>query len=200
MILPIYTYGQPILRETTIPVEEDSPELQRLIDDMIETVGHATGVGLAAPQVGRTERLFVMDLTGAAEGLAEANEGDVPFYAQEPIALINPEILEADESSAMEFEEGCLSIPGITEWVTRPDRVRIRFLDRQFTKHELDAHDIIARVFQHELDHLNGVLFLDHLSPLKKRMLKRRLTEMAKGFIEAEYPVALPGAMASAQG
>ena len=200
MILPIYTYGQPILRETTIPVEEDSPELQRLIDDMIETVGHATGVGLAAPQVGRTERLFVMDLTGAAEELAEANEGDVPFYAQEPIALINPEILETDESSAMEFEEGCLSIPGITEWVTRPDRVRIRFLDRQFIEHELGAHDIIARVFQHELDHLNGVLFLDHLSLLKKRMLKRRLTEMAKGFIEAEYPVAPPGAMASAQG
>ena len=200
MILPIYTYGQPILRETTIPVEEDSPELQRLIDDMIETVGHATGVGLAAPQVGRTERLFVMDLTGAAEELAEANEGDVPFYAQEPIALINPKILETDESSAKEFEEGCLSIPGITEWVTRPDRVRIRFLDRQFTEHELDAHDIIARVFQHELDHLNGVLFLDHLSLLKKRMLKRRLTEMAKGFIEAEYPVAPPGAMASAQG
>ena len=200
MILPIYTYGQPILRETTIPVEEDSPELQRLIDDMIETVRHATGVGLAAPQVGRTERLFVVNLTGAAEEMAEANEGVVPFYAQEPIALINPEILEADEGTAMEIEEGCLSVPGITEWVTRPDRVRIRFLNRQFTEHELEADDILARVFQHELDHLNGVLFLDHLSPLKKRMLKRRLTEMAKGFIEVEYPVAPPGAMASAQG
>ena len=200
MILPIYTYGQPILRETTIPVKEDSPELQRLIDDMIDTVRHATGVGLAAPQVGRKERLFVVDLTGAAEEMAEANEGAVPFYAQEPIALINPEILEADEGTAMEIEEGCLSVPGITEWVTRPDRVRIRFLDRQFTEHELEADDILARVFQHELDHLNGVLFLDHLSPLKKRMLKRRLTEMAKGFIEVEYPVAPPGAMASAQG
>ena len=199
MILPIYTYGQPILRETTTPVEEDSPELQRLIDDMIETVRHASGVGLAAPQVGRRERLFVVDLTGAAEEIAEANEGVVPFYAQGPIALINPEVLEADESSAMEFEEGCLSIPGITEWVTRPDRVRIRFLDRQFNEHELETDDILARVFQHELDHLNGVLFLDHLSPLKKRLLKRRLTEMANGVIEAEYPVALPGAMVSAQ-
>lgn len=200
MILPIYTYGQPILREMTVPVEVDSLELQRLIDDMIETVRHATGMGLAAPQVGRTERLFVVDLTGAAEELAEANEGVVPFYAQEPIALLNPEILEADESTAMEFEEGCLSIPGITEWVARPDCVRIRFLDRQFNEHELDADDILARVFQHELDHLNGVLFLDHLSPLKKRMLKRRLTEMANGFFEAEYPVAPPGAMESVQG
>jgi len=181
-------------------VEEDSPELQLLIDDMIETVRHATGVGLAAPQVGRTERLFVVDLTGAAEEMAEANEGAVPFYAQEPIAVINPEILEADESTAMEFEEGCLSIPGITEWVTRSDRLRVRFLDRQFNEHELGADDILARVFQHELDHLNGILFLDHLSPLKKRMLKRRLTEMAKGYMEADYPVALPGPMASVQG
>lgn len=195
MILPIYTYGQPILRETTIPVGEDSPELQRLIDDMIETMHHATGVGLAAPQVGRKERLFVVDLSGAAEELAEASGGEVPFFAQEPIALINPEILGADESTAMEFEEGCLSIPGIVEWVTRPDQLRIRFLDREFNARELDADDMLARVFQHELDHLDGVLFLDHLSPLRKRFLKRRLSDMAEGMVEAEYPIAPPGEM-----
>ena len=198
MILPIYTYGQPVLRETTVPVEGDSPELQNLIDDMIETMRHATGVGLAAPQVGRKERLFVVDLSGAAEELAEANGGEIPFYAEEPLALINPEVLDADEDTVMEFEEGCLSIPGIVEWVTRPECARIRFLDRRFGEHELDADDIFARVFQHELDHLHGVLFLDHMSPLKKRMLKRRLSEMARGVVEAEYPLAPFGAMESA--
>ena len=200
MILPIHTYGQPTLRESTVPVAEDSPDLQRLIDDMIETMRHATGVGLAAPQVGRREQLFVVDLTGATEELAEANSGEVPFYAKEPLALINPEVLESDESTETEFEEGCLSVPGIVEWVTRPDRLKIRFLDRQFNEHKMDAADIFARVFQHELDHLHGVLFLDHLSPLKMRMLKRRLSEMAKGFVEADYPVTTPAAMESAGG
>ncbi len=193
MILPIYTYGQPILRETTLPVKEDSLDLQRLIDDMIDTMHEASGVGLAAPQVGRKERLFVVDLSGAAEDFAEAYGGDVPFYAQEPLALINPEILQVDEATSMEFEEGCLSIPGIVEWVTRPDLLRIRFLDRQFNAHEVDAGNMLARVFQHELDHLNGVLFLDHLSPLKKRLLKRRLSDMAEGAVEAEYTIKPPG-------
>ncbi len=198
MILPIYTYGQPILRKKTVPVGADSPELQQLIDDMIETMGQATGVGLAAPQVGRKERLFVINLSGPAEEIAEAEGGEVPFYAVAPFALINPEIVEADESNVLEFEEGCLSIPGIVEWVTRPDQLRVRFLDRQFTEHELEVDDIFARVFQHELDHLNGVLFLDHLSPLRKRLLKRRLAEMAGGVVEAEYLLAPPKAMESA--
>jgi peptide deformylase len=194
MILPIYTLGQPILRERTEPIEADSPALQRLIDDMIETMHNAQGIGLAAPQVGRRERLFVVDLTGSADEVREAHGGALPWWADGPLALLNPEIVEADEQSAYEFEEGCLSIPGLSEYVTRPDRLRVRFLDRRFRPHELDAEDVLARVFQHELDHLDGILFVDHLSPLRKRLLRRRLQEMVEGRVEADYPVLPPGA------
>lgn len=193
MILPIYTFGHPVLRQEAEPVAENSDELQTLIDNMIETMQNAHGVGLAGPQVGEQKRLFVIDLTGASEELAEENDGVVPFYAQEPLALINPEIVKVPDGERVEFEEGCLSIPGITEFVVRPDKLRVRFLDRHFEEHELDADDILARVFQHELDHLDGVLFFDHLSPLKKRLLRRRLTEMAQGNVEAEYPLNVPG-------
>ena len=196
MILPIYTLGQPILREQTEPVDADSPELQRLIDDMIETMHHAEGIGLAAPQVGRTERLFVADFATAADDLREAHGGVLPWWAEAPVAFINPEVVAADEETACEFEEGCLSIPGLSEFVTRPDRLRIRFLDRHFQPHELDAEDVLSRVFQHELDHLDGVLFVDHLSPLRKRLLRRRLQEMVQGRVEADYPVLPPGAEA----
>lgn len=193
MILPIYTFGQPILRQAVAPIEGDSPELQELIDNMIETMQNAHGVGLAGPQVGENKRLFVIDLTGMAEELAEVNDGEVPSYAQAPLALINPEIVEFDDEEEVEFEEGCLSIPGITEYVVRPDRLRVRFQDRSFEAHELEVSDLLSRVFQHELDHLDGVLFFDHLSPLKKRLLKRRLREMAAGNVEAEYPLEVPG-------
>ena len=194
MILPIYTYGQPILREETKPVEENSAELQQLIDDMIETMDNAQGIGLAAPQVGRRERLFVVDLSPSAEEIAEAHDGVLPWWAEGPMALINPEVVAADEASGIEFEEGCLSIPDVREYVVRPDRLRVRFLDRPFEMHEFDADDMLARVFQHELDHLDGVLFVDYLSPLRRRMLKRRLREMTHGHIEADYPVVPPGA------
>ncbi len=193
MSLPIYTYGQPVLREVAEPVSENTPELQELIDNMIETMQNAHGVGLAGPQVGVRKRLFTIDLTGAAEELAHANDGKVPFYAAEPFALINPEIVEVLDGEEVEFEEGCLSIPGITEYVVRPDRLRIRFLDREFNAHEMEVDDLLARVFQHELDHLDGVLFFDHLSPLKKRLLKRRLRDMAAGHVEADYPLEVAG-------
>src|SRR5690606_36179761 len=182
------------------PVEADSPELQRLLDDMIETMHNARGIGLAAPQVGRSERVFVIDLSGSAEELAEANDGIVPEYARGPMVLINPEIVEADEDSAVEFEEGCLSIPDVSEFVARPERVRLRFLDRHFQPHEVDADDLLARVVQHELDHLDGVLFIDYLSPLRKRMLKRRLRDMAEGLVDADYPLLRPGTPQSVRG
>lgn len=194
MVLPIYTLGQPILRARAEPVEADSPALQKLIDDMIETMHHAAGIGLAAPQVGRPERLFVADFASAADDLREAHGGTLPWWAEAPVAFINPEIVEADEGSTCDVEEGCLSIPGLAEYVTRPDRLRIRFLDRHFRPHELDAEDVLARVFQHELDHLDGILFLDHLSPLRRRLLRRRLQEMIEGLVEADYPVLPPGA------
>ncbi|MDX1531152.1 MAG: peptide deformylase [Rhodothermales bacterium] len=190
MILPIYTYGSPVLREETVPVEQDSPELQRLIDDMIETMHGAEGIGLAAPQVGRAERLFVVDLSGMAEDLLQ-EYGEVPEWAQGPQAFVNPEVLE-DEDVLCEYEEGCLSIPDLREQVTRPDRIRVRYRDRRFQEHEIEADGLLARVIQHENDHLYGVLFVDHLSPLRRRLLRRRLRQMAAGDVEAEYPLAGP--------
>ncbi len=184
MVLPIYIYGDPILRTATTPVEENSEALQALIDDMVETLHTASGIGLAAPQVGRNERLFIVDLTPMREELEE--EGLV--LPPQPMAFINPEILwESDETSV--FEEGCLSMPDLREEVVRPERVRLRYLDRDFAPQELEVDEMMARVIQHEYDHLEGILFIDHLSPFRRRLLKRRLREMTLGNVEAEYPV-----------
>lgn len=192
MILPIYTYGQPVLRQRAAEIEGDSPELQALIDNMIETMRGATGLGLAAPQVGQALRLFVVDLSGLAEDLAEENEGVVPDYAMGPLVFINPEIVLDEDSERVDWEEGCLSIPDLRETVWRPDRLRVRYQDRAFETHEVVAEGSLARVIQHEFDHVDGVLFVDHISPLRKRLLQRRLKAMARGEVEAEYPIEPP--------
>lgn len=192
MILPIYPYGSPILREETIPVEQDSPALQNLLDDMVETMHAASGIGLAAPQIGRRERLFMVDLSAMAEDLME-ELGEVPVWARAPMAFINPEIVEEGEDLC-DYEEGCLSIPDIREMVERPDRIRVRFLDRDFVAREIVAGGILARVIQHELDHLHGVLFIDHISQLRKKLLKRRLRSIARGEGDADYLLAPPDA------
>lgn len=189
MILPIYPYGHPILRVETEPVEAMTPELASLIDDMIETMRNAAGIGLAAPQVGRSERLFVADLSPMAEDI-EDELGELPEWARHPLVFINPEIVDEDEDTLCDYEEGCLSIPDIRELVTRPDVVRLRYRDREFVEREVEAAGVLARVVQHELDHLHGVLFIDHLSPLRRRLLKRRLREISRGEFEADYPLA----------
>ncbi|MDT0632080.1 peptide deformylase [Rubrivirga sp. S365] len=190
MILPIYAYGQPVLRDRAAPIEADSPELQTLLDDMIETMRGANGAGLAAPQVGRALRVFVADLSSYADDLARDNGGEVPDYARGPLVLINPEIVVDEACDDVDAEEGCLSIPDLRETVWRPDRLRVRFLDRHFEPQELDAEGPLARVVQHELDHLDGVLYLDHLSPLRRRLLQRRLKAIARGDVETDYPLA----------
>ena len=190
MILPIYAYGQPVLRERAAEIEGDSPELQQLIDDMIETMHGAHGVGLAAPQVGHGLRLFVADLSPYAEDLADENDGEVPDYAQGPLVFINPELVLDEASDQVDVEEGCLSIPELREIVWRPDALKISYLDRHFVRQELEAVGQFARVLQHEFDHLNGVLYLDHLSPLRRRLLQRRLKAIARGDVEADYPLA----------
>jgi peptide deformylase len=187
MTLPIHVYGSESLRQETPPITEDSDELQALIDDMIETMRGADGIGLAAPQVGRSERLFVLDLDPLREDI-EAAGGTLP---EQPMVLINPEIVWESEA-VCEIEEGCLSLPEIREPVTRPERVRLSYLDRHFEERELEAGDMLARAVQHELDHLDGVLFTDHISAFRRRLLKRRLREMAEGEVEADYPLALP--------
>ena len=192
MVLPIYAYGQPILRERAAEIEADSPELQQLIDDMIETMGVAHGAGLAAPQIGRGLRLFVADLTSYAEDLAEDNGGVVPEYARGPLVFINPELAVAEGTPEVDMEEGCLSIPDLRETVWRPESLRIRFLDRHFEPHDWPVTGPLARVVQHEADHLDGVLYLDYLSPLRRRLLGRRLKAIARGDCEADYPLAFP--------
>ena len=184
MVLPIYVYGHDALRQETEPVEENTDDLQSLIDDMIETMRNAAGIGLAAPQVGRTERLFVVDLTPMADEMAEAEEPLPP----QPMVLINPEIVEESDET-VDLEEGCLSIPEVREAVTRPERIRMRYLDRTFEEQEIEAGHMLARVLQHERDHLDGILFTDYLSSFRKRLLQRPLREMVNGEIEADYPL-----------
>jgi peptide deformylase len=184
MVLPIYVYGHDALRQETEPVEENTDDLQSLIDDMIETMRNAAGIGLAAPQVGRTERLFVVDLTPMADEMAEAEEPLPP----QPMVLINPEIVEESDET-VDLEEGCLSIPEVREAVTRPERIRMRYLDRTFEEQEIEAGHMLARVLQHERDHLDGILFTDYLSSFRKRLLQRPLREMVNGEVEADYPL-----------
>ncbi|MCB0718019.1 MAG: peptide deformylase [Bacteroidetes bacterium] len=187
MILPIYLYGSEVLREEAREVESDSAELQSLIDDMIETMRGAAGIGLAGPQVGRELRLFVVDLDPLREDL-EADGEEIP---EQPMVFINPEIVsESDEVVA--FEEGCLSIPDIRYDIDRPAEVVIRYLDRDFNEQTLAAAGMLARVVQHEYDHIEGVLFVDYLSSLKRKLIARRLRDISAGAIESEYPVLAP--------
>jgi len=188
MVLPIYLYGHDALRQETEPVEENTDELQALIDNMIETMHNAAGIGLAAPQVGRSERLFVVDVTPMA---AEMEEDGEPVPPQ-PMVFINPEIV-GEGDTAVNMEEGCLSIPEVREVVTRPERVRVRYRDRDFEKQEVEAGSVLARVMQHEYDHLDGVLFTDYLSSFRKRLLSRSLRQMTEGDVEADYPLVAEG-------
>lgn len=193
MVLPIYVYGTEALRQETEPVTEDTEALQELIDDMIDTMYAASGIGLAAPQVGRSECLFVVDASPMADEAAEDGEPLPP----QPMVFINPEIVWESEAEC-DLEEGCLSIPDVREVVTRPERIKIRYLDRDFEEQELEVGSVLARVLQHEYDHLGGVLFIDHLSAFRKRLLKRALKRMARGDVEADYPLATREAEAPA--
>jgi len=184
MVLPIYTFGHDKLREETEPVDSNSDELQELIDDMIDTMYAASGIGLAAPQVGRTERLFVIDVTPMANDLNGSGD-EIP---EQPMVFINPEIV-AESDAVCDFEEGCLSIPDVVETVTRPESITIRYRDRDFEEQEIDIGNMLARVIQHEFDHLFGVLFVDHLGSFRKRMVRRSLKKIAEGDIEAGYPL-----------
>jgi peptide deformylase len=160
MARPILTYGHPILRQTAKAVSDVNGDLQQLIDDMVETMCRAPGVGLAANQVGSLQRVFV----------ANPSEDHDPARL---LVLINPELVESEGETVA--EEGCLSIPEVREEVQRARRVLVRGLDRSQRSVEVEAEDLLARILQHELDHLNGVLFVDRLSPAKRDILLRKL-------------------------
>lgn len=184
MVLPIYLLGTDELRVETSDVTVDSAELQQLIDDMIETMHAAKGIGLAAPQIGRSERIFVVDVSPMEEDFVEAGVS----MPSQPMVFINADIT-AESEEETDFEEGCLSIPDVHEVVERPEALRIRYLDRTFSEKEEEYDGILARVIQHEYDHVDGVLFIDHLTAFKRRLLKRRLQDIREGRTDASYPV-----------
>ncbi|MDE2731642.1 MAG: peptide deformylase [Bacteroidota bacterium] len=184
MILPIRLFGDPSLREPTHRVAHMNERLETLIADMIDTMHNANGIGLAAPQVGRSERVFVVDIRPLLESMPDREIAGVPH---QPMVFINPAIT-AESEEEEEYEEGCLSIPDILEDVVRPSMVRIEYLDGSFTPRQLEVGDLLARVIQHEYDHLEGVLFLDRISAFRRQMLKRKLRDIARGETAAEYP------------
>ena len=183
MIYPIVLYGDPVLKQKAKEVPEDF-DIKTFVEDLFETMYSAGGVGLAAPQVGKSLRVFVIDSTP----MEEEEDGDGKGFKQ---AFINPEILE-EEGEKWAFEEGCLSIPGIREDVSRKSVVKIRYFDEEWNEHEEEYDDIHARVIQHEYDHIEGVLFTDHISSFKKRLLKGKLANISKGKVDADYRVKVP--------
>ena len=178
MVLPIYAYGQPVLKKVAKDIDKDYPELEKLIADMWETMYNAQGVGLAAPQIGRGIRLFLVDSIQAMEEGKEADGIKQVF--------INAEIV-AETGKEWAYEEGCLSIPDIRGDVKRQETLTIRFLDENFEEHTVTYSGINARIVQHEYDHIDGLLFTEKLKPIKKRLIKRKLENIKKGKIKLEY-------------
>lgn len=180
MIKPVYVYGSPVLRRVASDITPDYPNLKGLIDDMFETMIHSDGVGLAAPQIGLSIRLFVIDASPFEEEHPELKDFKKVF--------INAHIIERT-GEIISYNEGCLSIPNIREDVDRPDSVLIRYHDENFKLHEERYEGIAARIIQHEYDHLDGVLFTDLISPIKRQLLKGKLAAISKGKVNASYKV-----------
>jgi len=181
-VLPIVTYDNPVLRAKAKALDENSGELQTLIDNMLETMYNSHGVGLAAPQIGKSLQLFVMDANAVTEELED--EDDLG-----PMVFINPEIVEL-KGEKVRMEEGCLSIPDLRDEITRPDVTVVKYRDREFNEQTLEASGWVSRVIQHEYDHLAGKLFIDYLSAFRKRLHRSLLKKIDSGEIEVEYPLA----------
>lgn len=179
MVLPIYIYGQPVLRKVAEDITPDYPDLKQLISDMWETLADSEGIGLAAPQIGKAIRLSVIDLRPLAE--------DMPEYKDFHSVYINPHIVEYDDSQTDSSEEGCLSLPAIHEKVVRPTRIRVQWMDEDFTQHDEWISGYLARVMQHEFDHLDGKMFVDRISPLRKQLIKSKLKALLQGRFRCGY-------------
>lgn len=174
----------PVLRKEASDITPDYPDLKQLIADMFETMYKSDGVGLAAPQIGKAIRVVVITL--------DVLKDDFPEYAGFNKAYINPHILEFDDSETESLEEGCLSLPGIHEAVRRPKRIHVKYQDEDFVEHDEWVEGYLARVMQHEFDHLEGHLFIDHISPLRKQMIRGKLAQMLKGKVRCSYKVKAP--------
>jgi peptide deformylase len=183
MILPIVAYGTPVLKQKAADISSDYPELNQLISNMYETMYQASGVGLAAPQVGLPIRLFVIDAS--------------PFADEEPSlkgmkkVFINAQILD-ESGDSWSVNEGCLSIPGIREDIVRKREIKIRYQDENFEVHELDCNGYLARIILHEYDHIEGKLFTDRISPLRKTLLSSKLNNISKGSVKVDYRMKFP--------
>lgn len=185
MILPIIAYGDPVLKRKALPISKDYEGLEQLIESMWETMYHAHGVGLAAPQIGKSIRLFVIDGSPFADD-EDATPNDQLVLKSFKKVFINAEML-TEEGGDFSFTEGCLSIPDIREDVTRPSVIRLRYLDENFKEQVEEFSGLAARIIQHEYDHIEGVLFTDKLSPLKKRLIKGKLDKISRGMVESDY-------------
>jgi peptide deformylase len=190
MILPIVAYGDPVLRKVSKDIDKDYPDLDQLIENMWETMYASHGVGLAAPQIGRAIRLFVIDTEPFSDD-EDLSEQERSQLAESKMVFINAKIIE-ETGEEWSFNEGCLSIPDIREEVMRQPTVTIEFCDENFEKKKQTFDGILARVIQHEYDHIEGILFTDKLSPLKKRMLKGKLSNISKGKIQVDYRMRFP--------
>ena len=181
MILPIYTYGQPVLRKVAQDIDKDYPELKELIANMWETLANSEGIGLAAPQIGLPIRVVVIDLDLLKE--------DFPEYDGFKKVYINAHIEDYDDSETASSSEGCLSLPAIHENVKRPTRIRVTYQDENFTEHDEWVEGYLARVMQHEFDHLEGKMFIDRITPLRKQLIKSKLKALLQGRFRTGYKV-----------
>ncbi len=190
MIYPIVAYGDPVLRKEAEDIAQDYPKLDVLLEDMFETMYAAYGIGLAAPQIGLPIRIFIVDATPFADD-EDLTEDERNYLGSFKRVFINAQIVE-ETGNEWAFNEGCLSIPDVREDVFRQETVTIEYLDEKFEKHTETVSGIAARIIQHEYDHIEGILFTDKLSPLKKRLIKSRLANISKGKISVDYRMRFP--------
>ncbi len=185
MILPVYLYGHPVIRKVAEPIDATYPELTKLIADMYETMYASDGIGLAAPQIGRSIRLVVIDVDPCAESH--------PELAGVKMTLINPTLEVIEDGKKCSSEEGCLSVPGIHESVTRIEKIHLHWQDENFVEHDEVIEGYLARVIQHEYDHLEGKVFIDHISPIRKQLIKAKVNNILKGRVNCGYRVKAAG-------
>ena len=191
MILPIVAYGHPVLRKECRDITADYPDLKKLIEDMWETMYSSSGVGIAAPQINRDIRIFVVDTEQIVENFDEEDKRLYPNEKPVKSVFINAHRVET-AGQEWAYNEGCLSIPKIREDVMRPESIRLRYMDENFEEHEDTFDGVTARVIMHEYDHIDGKLFIDYLPAIKKRLIQKKLSDISKGKVRVDYRMLLP--------